>query len=189
MRSASPIAGPSSSSAAPSSSAAGPSNPGPKTPVGQAARRCYLTTPTVVHCHNYMVRNAPVHMSTFAGGRNLQSSFGMNVASGRGIDGNGGEIDDHQGGIDSNEWEEEVELGRQVQRQRQGPKRKRTGKGNLSKSRLSFFCCPFLSSCVFLPRLPLMSCSFAFHWNNGRVAPDICICFLSILCLLPWKVH
>ena len=43
MRSASPVAGPSSSSAAPSSSAAGPSNPGPKTPVGQAASRGYLT--------------------------------------------------------------------------------------------------------------------------------------------------
>ena len=129
MRSASPVAGPSSSSAAPSSSAAGPSNPRPKTPVGQAASRGYLTTPTVVHCHNYMVCNTPVHMSTIAGGRNLQSSFGMNVATGRGIDGNVVEIDDHQEGIDSNEGEEEVEQGRQVQRQGQGPKRKRPGKG------------------------------------------------------------
>ena len=81
MRSASPVAGPSSSSAAPSSSAAGP---GPNTPVGKADRRGEMTTPVVVHCTNYLICNAPVYISqsNFDGGRNLQSSYDLNVAPG-----------------------------------------------------------------------------------------------------------
>ena len=113
MRSASPVAGPSSSSAAPSSSAAGP---GPNTPVAKADIQGQMTTPVVVHCHQYLVCHGPVHISNFAGGRNLQSSFGIHVAPGSVIDGNANEITNNQE-VDSNEREDEEPV------QRQGVKR------------------------------------------------------------------
>ena len=43
-----------------------------------------MTTPVVVHCTNYLICNAPVYISqsNFDGGRNLQSSYDLNVAPG-----------------------------------------------------------------------------------------------------------
>ena len=95
MRSASPL--PTEGS---SSSEAGHSNPGPRTPVSVAGKRGLATTPNV-YCHNYCT--APVSMTYFTGGRNLQSSIGINVAPGGGI-----------GGNDEDEEEEEEVEQRQV---------------------------------------------------------------------------
>ena len=102
MRSASPL--PTEGS---SSSEAGHSNPGPRTPVSVAGKRGLATTPNV-YCHNYCT--APVSMTYFTGGRNLQSSFRINVALGGGNVGGGVGI----GGNDEEEAEEEEVEQRQV---------------------------------------------------------------------------
>ena len=104
MRSASPLP-----TAGPSYSEAGPSNPGPRTPVAVAETRGQATTPNV-YCHTYMHCKAPLSMTYFTGGRNLQSSFGINVAPGGGNVGVGVGI----GGNDEEEAEEEEVEQRQV---------------------------------------------------------------------------